>query len=179
MQTIVGICGPIGCGKSAAAEHLISSYRFERRRFAGPLKAMLATLGLTEAEIDGNLKEEPCERFGGATPRHMMQTIGTEWGRNCVHPNLWVLAWQHLLPKNRDVVVDDVRFQNEAKIIRDLGGILIQIDRPGTGPLAAHASEQQGIKGDIIIQNDRGLDDLYTDLDWALSTFWTCGREVA
>jgi hypothetical protein len=140
---------------------------------------MMATLGLTKDEIDGHLKEEPCERFGGATPRHMMQTIGTEWGRNCIHPNLWVLAWQHLLPKNRDVVADDVRFQNEAQVIRDLGGIIIQIERPGTGSLAAHASEQQGIKGDIIIQNDRSLDDLYTDLDWCLSTFWTSGREVA
>ena len=172
---IIGFCGPIGCGKTTAARHLVDGYRFERRRFAGPLKAMVKALGLTDEEVDGRLKEEPCERFGGSTPRHMMQTIGTEWGRNCVHPNLWVMAWEASLPKNRDVVVDDVRFANEAQAIKRLGGTLVFIDRPGVA-IGAHASEQQLLVPDITLKNNSTEDDLCTHLDFCLETFWKTGK---
>jgi hypothetical protein len=165
---IVGFCGPIGCGKSTAAAYLVETYDFERRRFAGPLKAMMKALGLTDSEIDGEHKERPCLLLGNKTPRHAMQTLGTEWGRMLIHPNLWVDAWRFSLPDNKDVVVDDVRFANEEKAIRDLGGLLIQIEREGTGGLAQHASELQGIRGDIVIQNNGPVENLYDHIDHAL-----------
>ena len=30
------------------------------------------------------------ERWGGKTPRYLMQTLGTEWGRMMVDGDLWV-----------------------------------------------------------------------------------------
>ena len=177
-RTIVGFCGPIGCGKSAATRHLVNSYRFVKRPFAGPLKDMAAAVGLNDNQLNGNLKETPCELLGGKTPRHFMQTLGTEWGRNCMDGDFWVRLWSMLLPAGRDIVVDDVRFPNEVKTIRDMGGIIIQLERRGTGGLAAHASELQGIKGDVVLENNRTLDDLYADIDWCLSSFWR-GERVA
>jgi hypothetical protein len=150
-----------------------------RAPFAGPIKNMMAAVGLNDEQMNGSLKETPCDLLSGHTPRYAMQTLGTEWGRIAMHQDFWVNLWLGNLPPNRDVVADDVRFQNEVKTIRDAGGIVIQIERPGTGALASHSSEKQGLKGDIIIQNNRGLDDLYTDLDWCLSTFWTSGKAVA
>jgi hypothetical protein len=52
--------------------------RWRQVKFAGPLKSMCMALGLTEAHIEGHLKEVPCELLCGQTPRHAMQTLGTE-----------------------------------------------------------------------------------------------------
>lgn len=173
---ILGVCGSIGSGKTTVANYLIDGYRFKRVRFADPLKNMLTALGLTQEEIDGNLKEKPCKLLGGATPRRAMQTLGTEWGRMCIDANLWIRAWSASLPKGRDIVVDDVRFPNEVKAVHDIGGMIIQIDRDGAGGLTTHASEMQGIKGDTVIKNNGTLDDLHARIDLCLKHLWMTGK---
>lgn len=61
------------------------------------------------------------------TPRLLMTTLGTQWGRDLVHQDLWTeLAKKHIdLSKN--TLISDVRFENEAKLIRELNGKLIHI----------------------------------------------------
>src|SRR6516164_9279263 len=93
-RAVVGFAGRMHSGKTTAALELIR-YGFVRVRFAGPLKSMLHALGLTPAELDGDLKEQPCALLGGVTPRHAQQTLGTEWGRACITPEVWVNAWLH------------------------------------------------------------------------------------
>ena len=162
-RLIVGFTGQIGAGKSEAAKEL-HRIGFTRVRFAGPLKAMMASLGLTEDEIDGKLKEAPCELLCGKTPRFAMQTIGTEWGRDMIGSELWVNAWKRSVsqvPAFIPVVVDDVRFPNEATAIRELGGVLVRVER--SGPAASkhaskHASEQMNFDADFVIKNDVSLD---------------------
>jgi hypothetical protein len=68
--------------------HLVNHRGFARVRFAGPLKAMMAALGCTNAEIDGDRKEVPCDLLGGKSPRWAMQTLGTEWGRKLIGDDL-------------------------------------------------------------------------------------------
>jgi putative protein kinase ArgK-like GTPase of G3E family len=80
-RQIIGLTGLMGSGKSLAAQEL-ERIGFTRTRFAGSLKDMMRVLGLTEEEIEGNLKETACALLGGKTPRYAMQTIGTEWGRS-------------------------------------------------------------------------------------------------
>lgn len=144
-RLILGITGAAGSGKSTAAEEIVSKLGFVRVRFAGPLKAMARVLGLSWEQIDGKLKETPCDLLGGNTPRHAMQTLGTEWGRNCIHPNLWVNAWKHEVNQpafsHKPIVADDVRFRNELDAIRDMGGVVLHIDRPGVTPVGNHISE--------------------------------------
>jgi hypothetical protein len=175
-RTVIGFCGPIGCGKSAATRHLINSYRFVKRPFAGPLKDMAAAIGLNDEQLNGSLKETPCDLLGGKTPRYFMQRLGTEFGRREMDDHFWTRLWGMNLPAGRDVVADDVRFPNEVKAIHDAGGMLIQLDREGTGGLVVHASEMQGIRGDIVLQNNGSIDDLYTQLDWCLTNFWREGK---
>jgi len=79
--------------------------------------------------------------------------------------------------RDRDIIVDervrgvaipDVRFRNEMAAIRAAGGKVIRVFRPGAGLEGAgglHISEreQAGIPDtdfDLVIQNDRTLDDL-------------------
>jgi hypothetical protein len=44
-----------------------------------------------------------------------MVTLGTEWGRDAVHPDLWVRLWAASGPRTSRVVVEDVRFPNEVE----------------------------------------------------------------
>lgn len=64
------------------------------------------------------------------TPRMLMQMLGTEFGRDMVHPNLWVNSLMNEY-KRQKWLITDVRFPNEAKAIKDRGGILIRLDREG------------------------------------------------
>lgn len=157
---IIGLIGHKGAGKSEVAKVLVD-LGYRRERFAGPLKDMLRALGLTEAQVDGDEKETPCAVLGGATPRHAMQTLGTEWGRSLIHPNLWIMTWKARATAHSHVAVDDLRFPNEVEAVRDLGGITCRIDRPGAHG-DGHVSEQHidGLHADYVIPNTGSLADL-------------------
>lgn len=163
MLNIIGIAGPAQSGKSTLAGEFrrIIEFRglpFYEKPFAGPLKAMLAVVGVDISEQGKNAVDA---RFG-VSPRVLMQTLGTEWGRN-LNPDCWLNVWRSQLPPTGVVVVPDVRFENEARDIRELGGILIHVTRPVTADMLAvptHASEA-GIKrqkGDTVLHNDRGIE---------------------
>lgn len=162
---IIGLCGPIGAGKTTAASYLVERHGFTRVRFAGPLKAMLRALGLSERQTDGDLKETPCELLGGRTPRHAMQKLGTEWGREMIHPDLWINAWKHAASNHEHIVADDVRFPNEVATIHALGGFLFKVVRAGCDTSANHASEQHYLSADWILLNNGTVAELHAAID--------------
>lgn len=101
------------------------------------------------------------------TIRQLLQKFGTEVGRN-ISPNLWVDALMNDYIKAKsdgyeeDWIVTDVRFENEAKAIRENGGILIRLNR-NTGFNDQHSSETalDNYKNfDLIIDNNGTLDEL-------------------
>jgi len=140
---LIGLAGFAGSGKSTVAEHLALEHDYDRFAFATKIKGMLALgLGLTLEEMYGEKKNIPCAKLGGKTPRHAMQTLGTEWGRNLIYPGLWCdLLMNQIKRENRlYVVIEDVRFQNEVSAILERGGIVWEIVRnPSTD---THPSEQ-------------------------------------
>lgn len=141
---LVALTGPAGCGKTTVAR-LLEQHNFARVRFAGPLKDMLRALGLTEAQVDGDEKETPCALLCGRTPRQAMQTLGTEWGRKWIGSDVWVNAAMRqiaeLQAQGRDVVVDDLRFVNEARALTGRGAVIVKLHRDGAGTTSTHASE--------------------------------------
>ncbi len=155
MKSLIGICGPKGSGKSSVAWILHRDHEYTRYPFASTLKRMLRTFGLTEAQVDGDEKEWPLDWLGDVTPRHLMQTLGTEWGRDRVASDVWVRTWE------RDVrvfgplvVVEDVRFPNEVEAIHELGGWIVRVTRPGFSHDESHESERHVIEADFEIRND-------------------------
>lgn len=160
---LIGFTGPAGAGKSTAAAALVEWLGFVRHRFADPLKRALAALGASEAMLEGHLKAEPVDLFCGRTPRHAMQTLGTEWGRELIGADFWVNAWRRGLPADGHVVVDDVRFPNEVAAIRQARGIIVAIDRPGLAA-GGHVSERGGLEADMRITNDRPTADDFANL---------------
>lgn len=144
---LIGLYSPSpGCGKTTAAR-ILAAQGFDLVSFAAPLRSMvfslLLDLGYTSGEAftllhDG--KEQVLPQLG-VTPRHLLRTLGTEWGRSCVHPSLWLESFKSRIAGLQLVVVDDVRFANEAQLIHQLGGELWQLRRPGHERAAEHASD--------------------------------------
>lgn len=175
-RLVIAFTGLAGSGKSTAAMHLVERHGFVRVRFAGPLKAMMAALGLSEFEIEGDRKEVPCDLLCGRTPRYAMQTIGTEWGREIIGNDLWTRAWRAAvdkLPAGVPVVVDDCRFPNEAAAVLDFRlGTLASIVRPGAGAGAAgHSSEGQPLPlPHFKIDNSQSVEVLHDQVDAMVRT---------
>jgi hypothetical protein len=175
LPRVIALTGLAGAGKSSAARHLVERHGYARIPFAGPLKAMLRAIGLTDAQIDGPLKEKPAVLLMGQTPRYAMQRLGTEFGRDLIHPDLWVNLWrdqaEKVLEAGGRVVADDCRFPNEVETIRALGGKIIAIRTPDEQSPApgSHASECLQVEPDAKVINGKvSLDDLRARIDGAL-----------
>lgn len=134
------------------------------------------------------------------TPRYALQTLGTEFGRDC-YPNVWVDyairkakeldgaegvhydaktgIFRCARPRIEGVAISDVRFWNELEAIKKAGGKVIRIKRAGAGLGGAnglHPSEveQASIADacfDAIVQNDGGLDELHDKVGELLTSF--------
>lgn len=161
---LIGLCGLAKSGKSTIADYLVKEFGYKRIKFADPLKDMLRALGLSYQEIEGDRKEDSCKLLGGKSPRFGMQSLGTEWGRNLISPDIWVDIWEHRVMEARKtktpVVVDDCRFQNELDVLKRLGGLSITIIREGNEPVNDHISEKLNLHTDVTIQNDKKVGDL-------------------
>lgn len=176
-QLLIGLTGAARSGKTTAAQHLAVLFGFIHYAFAHPLKAMLAQgFNLSDAHLEGALKEQPLPWLG-KSPRELLQTLGTEWGRGMVHGDLWLLLAEQNLdslancyPGGRGIVVSDVRFENEAAFIRERGGVVIHIQRPDAPSVATHCSEA-GIAirdSDLVIHNEGELSDFLEQIGLAL-----------
>jgi hypothetical protein len=173
MRHIIGFCGPAGAGKDLAASMVPGGHRIA---FADPLyEALSKMLGIPEVMLRTRwFKEAKLQDFG-RSPRELLQTLGTEWGRKFVAPDVWLrvafLRWQKAFSDGHSViVVPDVRFSNEARWIHDMGGQVWLIHRPEVEPVAAHESEAGIPLGwiDRLIVNDGSVDQLQ---DRVMATF--------
>ena len=166
---VIGLTGPMGCGKSTVAAHL-ETKGYTRIKMAGVLKEMMRAMGLGYEHIEGSLKEVPSPLLCGKTPRFAMQTIGTEWGRNTIGENLWCNIWvaqalQALRTHSFGVLCDDIRFPNEADALKSVGGVLIEVVRPGHEKSASHESETFDVVPEIKLLNDRSIEHLIFSVD--------------
>lgn len=179
---IIALAGPARSGKDTVADHLVKHHQLQSMAFADPIRAMLAEGFDLWAHHFQELKEEPLPWLN-ISPRRLLQTLGTEWGRS-LHPDIWVLLMQRRLddyagPEDR-IVITDVRFENEAYWVRQRGH-LWHIQRPdplrvGLSDTArAHASEAgvHKLPGDRLLYNDSTLEHLYAQIDTQLRLLLT------
>ena len=173
-ESVIGIAGRARAGKDTLGRVIAEIFGYERAAFARPLKAMLSALdplvpvpGCDRprrlAEVVG---EEGWERAKEhAEVRRLLQRLGTEAGRRCLWEDVWVYALVRSATSGR-VVVTDVRFRNEAMAIKERGGIVVRVERPGAGPLhgteGRHVSETEldSWDFDAVVVNDGSLSDL-------------------
>lgn len=166
-RKVLGLAGKARCGKDTVGAYLTETHGFTRDAFADPIKKGLAAmLNISVEALE--IRKENDEVFEplGRTYREMLQTLGTEWGRDLVHGNIWVkLLFDRVEKTPSDIVITDVRFNNEAQMIRDMGGKVVSILRPKEGtaiPESGHVSEE-GISKEFIdfsIVNDSSISEL-------------------
>lgn len=170
---VIGLTGLINAGKSTIADYLVLHRGYTRLKFASGLKAMVEALGLDYEEIEGVRKELPCDKLNGRTPRYAMQTLGTEWGRKHMGQDFWVnllVQKAHRLEFGTNVVIDDVRFPNEAVAIqRDLMGKVWRVVRHESYGTHASESEQVYIRPDCTLYNYGTVDELLEKVEKTLS----------
>lgn len=169
---LIGLTGYAGAGKDTVAEYLEREHGFARRAFADKLKELalaidpviFGPLRLSDA-IEARGSFEAAKREVPAV-RRFLQVLATEGCRAVFGDDFWVD--QVLDPPGcgpvplalkGSMVISDVRFPNEAARIRQLGGIVVLVTRPGHGAVNDHVSER-GLVADAVLANDGTLRDL-------------------
>lgn len=132
-------------------------------------------LDVTGTDVEPKYNGTP--ELRAMTVREFLQKLGTDAIRNNLHENTWVnalmadyrvedsaLRFDNVridIPKSYWVITD-TRFQNEADAIKERGGVVVRIDRPGVGPVNKHKSETDldNYQFDYRISNDGDLNDL-------------------
>lgn len=148
---------------------------WEIKKWAGKLKVvanMLTGIPIESFEDQDFKKTDmPAEWSVHGMPmtvRDFLQKLGTDGLRDGLHSNTWVNALMSDYKYAPDGVplakwiVTDTRFPNEARAIKDKGGIVIRIDRPGYKPINNHPSEValDNWNFDYKIGNTNGLEGL-------------------
>lgn len=180
MPKLIGLVGKAGSGKSTVAEFLEEEYRFEGFSFSTPIKDMLDALGVPARNLfTSEGKAEPLSILSGRTARHAMQTLGTEWGRDQMHKDFWTnimkIKVDYAFLNGFDVVIDDVRFQNEVEFVNSYASSeLWLIDRQTPdSPSSAHVSEridELRMIVDTRLPNNDTLEELYRRVKIALES---------
>jgi hypothetical protein len=145
---IVGLAGFAGSGKDTAAAYLRDHCGFRVMAYADALKDTLAAIFRWDRKmLDGR---DPISRdwreqediwwasklgIAGFSPRWAMRNIATEVMRRRFHPDIWTLGMEQELNQlaqsspDSSVVLTDLRFPNEFKLVRDRAGLILRIRR--------------------------------------------------
>lgn len=126
-KRLIGVTGGKGSGKDTAIKQLLDD-GFTLIKFADGLKGMLRAYlkqygesdDTIERMLEGDLKEVACDAFCGRTPRHAMQTLGTEWGRMLIGPKIWTNLFKKRASREEKVVCTDLRFLNESATLVEM-----------------------------------------------------------
>jgi hypothetical protein len=155
---LIGLVGRKGVGKDTAALYLERVHGFKRLAFADSLKTVCTALYNVDPSVfhDPALKEEPIDGWG-VTPRHIMQTVGTDMVRAHLGDDFWIRRVASELPQEGHVVISDVRFKHEADFIRSRGGLLVRIvsqsQQPGPVDLHVSETESDSVEVDTVVVN--------------------------
>jgi hypothetical protein len=164
---LIGLTGYAQSGKDTVASILVEKYGYTRIAFADKIRDFLyginpmvacSPTGYLQDLVNlvgwDNAKQEP-------QVRRLLQDLGIS-ARELLDENIWITTALGKVDKDDRVVVTDVRFENEAMMIKLMGGQLWRVKRVGFGPVNEHVSESEldGYKVNQIFVNNGTLEDL-------------------
>lgn len=188
VKALIALAGRAGAGKDTAA-HLLHDPIWDTHPEAGIAvtgfaarlkKALKVIFDIDFAALSREEKEARLDWLG-KSPRELMQTLGTEWGRS-IHPDLWILLMERTLfdhPRRHNYpevyILTDCRFPNEVAWVRAKGGAVWWVERDGIAPVATHSSEAAIGPADC----DRTIANFGTQADLALEVERAWAQHVA
>lgn len=156
---IIALSGKMGSGKSTALEMIKKVSRdfqgTELVKFAAPLYDI-------QEYVYSRISHVHQRPYDFIKDRKLLQWLGTEWGRGTISDSLWVDLWAdqvERLKTGRDnllIVCDDCRFDNEAKMVKAMGGHVVLITseftekRIDTKAGIVHHASEAGISPNLI-----------------------------
>lgn len=133
---IIGVAGYKGSGKDTVGKVLTNSFNFKQMSFAQPIKDLVHdTFGIDKNILQGNggeriFRELEMPEWFNLTPRQLLQKIGMAF-RNEINEDVWIKILENKYKKQKDnVIITDVRFPNEVKMIEKYGFVMA-VKRPG------------------------------------------------
>jgi hypothetical protein len=191
---IIALSGFARAGKDEAAKVLVEEFGFIQVAFADKLREMLYALN-PKVETEWFMTTIPKPAFEwrvqdvineygwdgyketryGPEIRRLLQRLGTEAGRQTLWDTIWIDAAFANVPEDSKVVVSDARFFNEFDAVRDRGGEIWRIERPGVGPVSNHPSETEAVGYTHFAQrinNDGTLEAYYQKIRDAYENRW-------
>jgi hypothetical protein len=112
------------------------------------------------SQVERRLGYEGVKQIGEV--RQLLQRLGTEVGRNMLGEDIWVDAmFKNYKPGMKWAIVN-VRFPNEYKAVKDRGGEVWHVSRPGYEPAYDHISDRalEGYRFDLYLHNNGTIKDL-------------------
>ncbi len=187
---LIGVVGLINSGKGTVSDRLVQKHNFRKDSFAKSLKDAVSSMFNWDREmLEGKTEESRAwrekpdtfwsKRFGkDVTPRWVLQYFGTEVMRQGMHDSIWIDSCMARYD-GKPTVIADTRFENEIKIIREMGGKILLVKRGQDPewftnyvegniiPKDVHSSEYAWAKSeyDYLITNDGTLADLHKQVD--------------
>lgn len=173
MLKLVAFTGKKTSGKTLSADYLVKKYGFIKVNFKDALidevkEKFPRTMGIL---VETYGRKDIDDLFSKPYPRairSILEEYGTEVVRD-VDVNHWVKKWRERLDttSGNQIVVDDVRFENEANEVKKFNGKIIRISRNVAVDKDKHRSEtvMDMIPFDLRIDNNGTKKDLYANLD--------------
>lgn len=180
---IIGVTGYAGSGKDTFARALRLRHGFIRVAFADKLKNLAYDLNpiLNEFYLDELTSENVIVNFylkdlvdkvgwdrakKHDAVRHYLQSLG-EAVRATLGEDAWLRAANETVEAvmsagKMDIVITDVRYENEASYVRSRGGKVVKIERPGLIRVNDHVTETNvdTLMADVKIVNDGSVTEL-------------------
>lgn len=146
---IIGLTGKAGSGKDLVADIICRHRRAVKMAWADTLyEALAAITGMTVEQLQCRETKEVPIAWLGKSPRELLQTLGSEWGRMLVHRDMWVRIGmrraREAVLQGYDVIFVGTRFDNEAHAVREEGGQIWRVERDDLsqhGTKTSHFSE--------------------------------------
>ena len=168
---VIGLHAPKRNGKDTFASYMNDAYNkvlkdgsFIRLGFGEPMKNMVHQLTNCPKEWlwgEDTERETPRDTFHGLSGRKVLQLTGNELSRKLYGQEFWTGLWNYQICENKlseksMVVIPDVRFEGDAKAVKNLNGLLLRIKRENLKNTDQHEAEKPLPYGtcDFSIKNE-------------------------
>ena len=126
-KMLIGILGNKSHGKDTISDYLVQQFNFTKDALAKPIKDICEILFHFDNDQLYGDKKEIKDEYWNVSARQVMQFIGTDLFRNQMgklipdmRSNFWIRHFEYKYYKmyqNKNIVVSDIRFQNEVDMI--------------------------------------------------------------